>query len=77
MTLDNLQVGASAQVIMVDSGPHGDRLMEMGLVPGTKLRVIRRALWRGPLQVWVRNATICLDAHLASSVSVTLDLNDA
>ena len=77
MTLNNLQVGAYAQVTMVDPGPHGDRLMEMGLVPGTQVCVIRRALWRGPLQVWVRNATICLDARLASSVSVSLDANDA
>ena len=77
MTLEQLDTGLTAAVMSIAPGDHGDRLMEMGLIPGTQVRVIRRGAWRGPLQVSLRGAIICIDAHKAKTVSVnTLNTHD-
>ena len=77
MTLDQLDTGMTAAIISIAPGGHGDRLMEMGLIPGTPVRVIRRGAWRGPLQVSLRGAIICIDANEAKTVSIgTLNIHD-
>ena len=70
MTLDQLDVGMSAAVVSIGPGGHGDRLMEMGLIPGTQVRIIRRGAWHGPLQVSLRGAIICIGANEAKTVTI-------
>ena len=55
MTLTNLPIGATAKVRAV----HGNntiarRLMEMGIVPGISVRVVKSAPFGDPLEVRVR-----------------------
>jgi len=46
------------------------RLAEMGLTPGTKVKVLRRGLFRGPIQVEVRGSCLALGHGVASRVFV-------
>ena len=56
-------------------GPHRlpgfvRRLAEMGLTPDTEVKVVRRGLFRGPIEVEVRGVSLALGYGLASKVLV-------
>jgi Fe2+ transport system protein FeoA len=44
--------------------------MEMGLVPGTEVTVLRKAPFRGPIEVGVRGTSLALGFGVASKVIV-------
>ena len=46
------------------------RLAEMGLTPGTKVKILRRGLFRGPIQIEVRGSCLALGHGVASRVFV-------
>ena len=46
------------------------RLAEMGLTPGTKVKILRRGLFRGPIQIEVRGSRLALGHGVASRVFV-------
>jgi ferrous iron transport protein A len=46
------------------------RLAEMGLTPGTTVKVLRRGLLRGPIQIEVRGSCLVLGHGIASRVFV-------
>jgi len=46
------------------------RLAEMGLTPNTEVKVVRRGLFRGPIEVEVRGVSLALGYGLASKVLV-------
>jgi len=46
------------------------RLMDLGLTPGTKLTVVKSAPFNGPLEVLVRGSRIVLGRVMASRVIV-------
>ena len=46
------------------------RLTEMGLTPGTTIKVLRRGLLRGPIQIEVRGCCLALGHGVASKVFV-------
>lgn len=48
------------------------RLMEMGLLPGTQIRFVRRAPLGGPLEVEMRGFHLSLRAKEAESISVEI-----
>jgi ferrous iron transport protein A len=77
VTLDNLAVGASGTVIhLAPSGQGGGldvsrRLMELGFVPGERIRVLKRASLGGdPVAVKVGHSTFALRRFEAALVSV-------
>jgi ferrous iron transport protein A len=73
MTLDRISRGARARVISIEaSGAHGWRLMEMGVVPGALIRVVKSAPLGDPIQVCVRNYHLALRRAEAKSITVTL-----
>ena len=72
MYLNSLEPGQSASIVDIESGPHVDRVMEMGLVPGTQIMLVRRAAWGGPLQVYVRGVVLCIAPLVAQSIAVQL-----
>lgn len=51
-------------------GPSSRRMMEMGLVPGTPLAVVRHAPLGDPIQVAVRGSWLCLRRSEADAVLV-------
>ncbi len=49
------------------------RLLDMGLCPGTRVRVVNAAPFRGPVEVSVRETTLALGRGLASHVFVEVE----
>ena len=73
VSLDALEAGRHARVTAVrGSGPVARRLMEMGVVPGAPIRVIKAAPLGDPLEVRVRNYHLALRRSEAQTVSVVM-----
>ena len=73
-TLDQLAIGDSAVVHRVDCAPRvGCRLMEMGLLPGTRVEMVRRAPFGDPLEIRLRGYLLSLRRSEASGVALRPD----
>ena len=73
VSLDCLSVGTPARVLAVHGeGAVARRLMEMGVVPGAPVRVIKAAPLGDPLEVRVRNYHLALRRSEAQTISVVL-----
>ena len=73
MTLDSIPRNVNARISSVDSrDAHSLRLMEMGLVPGAPVRVVKTAPLGDPIQVCVHNYHLALRRAEAQSIQVTL-----
>lgn len=71
-SLDELPTGRNARVTCVEgSGPVAKRLMEMGIVPGAPVSVVRAAPLGDPIEVRVRGYHLALRRSEASTISVT------
>jgi ferrous iron transport protein A len=69
MTLADLAKGESRTVVSV----HGDdsitrRLMEMGVIPGVAVRMVKSAPFGDPLEIKVRGYSLALRRNEAESV---------
>lgn len=74
MTLDMVPKNVLARIASVEpSGAHGLRLMEMGVVPGAPVRVVKTAPLGDPIQVCVRNYHLALRRAEAQSITVIID----
>lgn len=76
-SLVELPAGASAMVVgtTADVEPHvARRLVDLGLVPGTPVTVVRRAPLRDPTLYRFADTSMCLRAAQARHVLVTADL---
>jgi ferrous iron transport protein A len=72
MTLDAMPPGISGRVVSVEtSESHGLRLMELGVVPGASVRVVRSAPLGDPIQICVRDYHLALRRSEAQSITVT------
>jgi ferrous iron transport protein A len=78
-TLDALQAGQSATVIHLAPSSHGHaaagadvsrRLMELGFVPGERIRMLKRGLPGGPVAVKVGQSTFALRRFEAALISI-------
>lgn len=75
LTLNSLKAGQSATVIHL--APHAQqggidvqrRLMELGFVPGERIRVLKRVM-KGPLAVKVGESTFALRPFEAALISI-------
>src|SRR3712207_2112958 len=73
LTIDGLAAGVPARVLAVEgAGALARRLMEMGVVPGAPVRVIKAAPLGDPLEVRVRDYHLALRRAEAQTVSVVL-----
>jgi ferrous iron transport protein A len=69
--LSSLAPGSRATVIDVDaSTPEGHRLLELGFLPETEIRVVRRAPLRDPIAFYLRGGQICLRRSEAALIRV-------
>ncbi|HKS26592.1 MAG TPA: ferrous iron transport protein A [Pyrinomonadaceae bacterium] len=70
-SLANLPIGAHARVIAVNgTGAVARRLMEMGVVPGAQVRVIKTAPLGDPIEVRVRGYHLALRRTEAQTITV-------
>jgi Fe2+ transport system protein FeoA len=66
--------GERASVVRVGgSGPAHRRIVEMGLVPGTPVEVVRVAPLGDPIEVRVRGFSLSLRKHEAAEVEVDVE----
>ncbi|MDN5327115.1 MAG: ferrous iron transport protein [Moorella sp. (in: firmicutes)] len=60
-SLSNLEPGAFGEVVLLQArGLARRRLLDLGLVPGTRVEVLRRSPGGDPTAFWVRGTTIAL-----------------
>jgi len=73
MTINDLSAGQEAQVVDVTvSGATGQRLLDMGFVEGTALKIVRNAPLVDPIDVLVRGYHVSIRHAEAKSVEVEL-----
>lgn len=71
MTLDNLKIGQQATITRLrGEGPLIQRLMALGLLEGTKVSMIRRALGGDPLEIDVMGYALSLRKAEASQIDI-------
>ncbi|MCS7089271.1 MAG: FeoA family protein [Verrucomicrobiota bacterium] len=72
-SLVSLPPGSRAVVADIQlPGPEARRLMELGLVPGTPVEVVRYALLRDPVEIRVRGSCLSLPRQEAEAIRVRL-----
>lgn len=72
-SLDQMSVGAKGQVVSVDGRSSlVRRMMEMGIVPGAAVRVIKSAPLGDPLEISVRSYRLALRRAEAQAVTVAI-----
>ena len=72
MNLTNLPIGTRAKVISVNgNNAITKRLMEMGVVPGVSVRVIKSAPFGDPLEIRVRGYHLAMRKNEADTIEVS------
>ncbi len=72
MTLANLNIGAVAKVSAVSgSSSVTKRLMEMGVVPGVSIRVVKVAPFGCPMEVRVRGFSLAIRRSEAETIEIS------
>ena len=75
MNLTNLPIGTKATVLAVNGSSRiTKRLMEMGVVPGVSVRVIKSAPFGDPLEIRVRGYNLAMRKSEADSIEVNSNL---
>jgi ferrous iron transport protein A len=73
VTLDKIPNGAFAEVVSVDgTASIALRLMEMGMVPGAPVRVVKSAPLGDPIHVCIRDCHLALRRSEAKTISVSI-----
>ncbi len=71
MTLTNLPKGRDARVKSVKgNGSITRRLLEMGVVPGAEVRIVKAAPFGDPIEVRVRGYSLAMRRNEAESIEV-------
>jgi ferrous iron transport protein A len=73
MTLDAMPKGIYGRVVSVEAkDTDGLRLMEMGVVPGAPVHVVRSAPLGDPIQICVRGSHLALRRSEAQEITVAI-----
>ncbi len=72
MNLNNLSIGASATVVAVNgNNAITRRLMEMGVVPGVSLRMIKSAPFGDPLEIRLLGYHLAVRKSEAETIEIS------
>lgn len=70
--LSDIEVGSTATVVRVNGdSPVSKRLMEMGVVPGVVVRVVKTAPFGDPIQIRVRGYSLAIRRNEAQAIEVS------
>ncbi|CAN5482777.1 MAG: FeoA family protein [Pyrinomonadaceae bacterium] len=73
MTLSKLPAGVNATVTAVNGeGVISKRLMEMGMVPGVTVRLVKDAPFGDPIEIRILGSSLAIRRNEADSVEVEL-----
>ena len=71
INLYDLNINACAKIISINNNDTGKiRLLEMGLMPSTEARMIKKAPFGGPIQIKINNYYITLRKEDAVDIIV-------
>ena len=71
MTLDHLPIGQSREITAVGgTGALRCRLLDMGLIPGTRVKVIKAAPMGDPIQLQLRGYELTIRKDDAAEIDV-------
>jgi len=71
VTLDKTPLGSTVRIISLEgSNTVTLRLMEMGMVPGSVVRIVKSAPLGDPIQICVRNYHLALRRNEARAITV-------
>jgi ferrous iron transport protein A len=77
VTLDLMPKNVDARVASVDpTVRYGLRLMEMGLVPGATVRVVKAAPLGDPIQICIRDYHLALRRSEARAITVEMNVDE-
>ncbi len=72
--LSEIAPGQSVVIVSVDAdAPQGRRLQDLGFLPGTAVRVVRRAPLGDPIQFELRGCNLCLRKSEADGIRVLVE----
>ena len=72
MTLDQLKIYELATIDGLESeGAERKQLLDMGITPGTKVKMIRVAPMGDPLEFYLRGYCVSIRKDTASKISIT------
>ena len=72
MTLANLPIGVTAKVVSITGNNAVTiRLMEMGVVPGVSVRVVKAAPFGDPIEIRVRGYNLAMRKAEAETIEVS------
>ncbi|MFP3869924.1 MAG: ferrous iron transport protein A [Syntrophobacteria bacterium] len=72
MTLEELRSGEECEVVdVISDGVVGQRLLDMGFIPGTRIRVVRNAPLVDPVEFLMKGYHVSLRHSEARLVEVT------
>ncbi len=73
MTLNELKIGQSAEIVAVGGeGALRNRLIDMGLIPRTKLTLCKVAPMGDPIEIRIRGYELTLRREDAAGITVAL-----
>lgn len=71
MTLNELKVGANAIVSGINGkGVLRSRLLEMGVIPNTKITVVKKAPLGDPIEIYLRSYSLTLRLEDCKNIEV-------
>ncbi|WP_022854464.1 FeoA family protein [Thermodesulfatator atlanticus] len=71
MTLDDLRTGEEGEIVSIKvNGPLKIRLMELGFVPGARVKVVRYAPLKDPVEYEIKGYHISLRHEEAAQIQV-------
>ncbi|BCJ99380.1 FeoA family protein [Anaerocolumna chitinilytica] len=71
MTLDQLRIGKRGRIVSVSGkGALRDRLLDMGLTPGTEVMVRRMAPFGDPMEILLRGYELTLRLEDAKNIEI-------
>ena len=70
MTLREGKTGMTLKILQISESPLKQRLMSMGLIPGTKVTVLRSAPLGDPIAVGIRSYNLAMRREDAALISV-------
>lgn len=72
MTLANLEIGSEARVTKIKgNNAITKRLMEMGVVPGVSVKIVKHAPFGDPIQILVRGYNLAMRKSEADVIEVS------
>lgn len=73
MTLDEMKLGQECEIVdVIADGMLGQRLLDMGFIPGTRIRIIRNAPLIDPIEIEMKGYNISLRHSDAKGVEVKI-----